>query len=70
MENNVNFRKDLLVEYLNQLVKYDSLEEFQRLYPDMESYLVEQVEKSTDTITLSKINSILAYRKKTMEIHL
>lgn len=70
MENNVNFRNDFRLEYLNQLARYQNTEEFLRVYQEMESYLVEQARVSTDVVTLEKINAILAYRKKSMELQL
>lgn len=70
MENNVNFREDLMVEYLNQLVRYGNDEEFRRVYPSMERYLIEKATKSVDKVVLGKINDILAYRKQSLEIKL
>lgn len=70
MENNVNFREDLMVEYLNQLVRYGNDEEFRRVYPSMERYLIEKATKSVDKVILGKINDILAYRKQSLEIKL
>lgn len=64
MQNNVNFRKDLIVAHLYNLISYGYNEEFTKLYSSIEGYLAEVVAKSQDTELLEKVRSIITFREK------
>ncbi len=66
METNVNFRNDLILEYLVQLAKAEKTSEFEKFYSSLEGYMVSLVDVTKDAALLSKINEILAFRKKCM----
>lgn len=68
MENNVNFRKDLIITYLSQLATLGNREEFDKFYPSVEDYLQEAMSKSKDLESLSKIHNILAFKTKSIEM--
>ena len=68
MQNNDNFRNDLIVGYLFYLTDYDYGEEFAKLFSSVEDYLNEVVISSTDKELLEQVKSIIAYREKNMRI--
>lgn len=68
MENNVNFREDLIISYLSQLVSLDNREEFDRFYPSVESYLQEALAKTKDLEVLTKIRDIISFKSKSVEM--
>lgn len=68
MQNDVNFRKNLIVGYLDNLTQYDYSEEFARLFSSVESYLKEVVANSLDKNLLEKVKRIIAYREKNLGI--
>lgn len=68
METNVNFREDLIISYLSQLVSLGNKEEFDRFYPSVENYLQQALAKSKDLESLNKIQSIISFKTKSMEM--
>lgn len=67
MKVDVNFREKLLLGYLNSLASFDYMGEFMKFYPMMETALVEMAKSSKEVNTLEKVNTIFAYRKKSIE---
>ena len=70
MENNVNFRKDLIVSYLEQLVSLGNLEEFERYYQSVETYLQEVVSSTKDLELLNKVKNIISFKTKTFGMNI
>lgn len=68
MKNNENFRDNLMVGYLDLLAKYGNKEEFISYYQPFEGKLRGLIGSSNDIEELEKINGVLAYRKKTVEL--
>ena len=70
LENNVNFRKDLIVSYLEQLVSLGNLEEFERYYQSVETYLQEVVSSTKDLELLNKVKNIISFKTKTFGMNI
>ncbi len=70
MENNVNFRKDLILSYLNELVTLDNRDEFDKFYPMVESYIQELAQSSKDLDLLNKIKNIISFKTKKLEMNI
>ncbi|MGN1372024.1 MAG: hypothetical protein ACI4XM_07125 [Candidatus Coprovivens sp.] len=70
MESNVNFRKDLIVSYLSQLVRLGNREEFDKYYQSVESYLQEVVNNSKDLGLLKKVRDIITFKTKSIDMNL
>ena len=70
MENNVNFRKDLILSYLNELVTFDNRDEFDKFYPMVESYIQELAQSSKDLDLLNKIKNIISFKTKKLEMNI
>ena len=70
MENNVNFRKDLILYYLNELVTLDNRDEFDKFYPMVESYIQELAQSSKDLDLLNKIKNIISFKTKKLEMNI
>lgn len=68
MENNVNFREDLIIGYLSQLVSLGNREEFDKFYPSVENYLQEALAKAEDLEVLTKIRDIISFKSKSVEM--
>lgn len=68
MENNVNFREDLIISYLSQLVSLDNRTEFDKFYPSVENYLQEALAKTKDLEVLTKIRDIISFKSKSVEM--
>ena len=68
MENNINFREDLIIGYLSQLVSIGNREEFDRFYPSVEGYLQEALVKSEDLEVLTKIRDIISFESKSIDM--
>lgn len=68
MENNFNFREDLIISYLSQLVSLGNREEFDKFYPSVEGYLQEALNKSEDLEFLNKIRDIISFKSKSVEM--
>lgn len=70
MENNVNFRKDLIVSYLDQLVSLGNSEEFEKYYQSVETYLQEVVSCTNDLELLNKVKNIISFKTKTFGMNI
>ena len=68
MKNNVNFRKDLIIGYLDALTNFDYGDEFNRLFASAEDYLKEIVAGSNDRELLERVRRIIAFKEKKKEI--
>jgi hypothetical protein len=68
LENNVNFREDLIISYLSQLVSLDNRTEFDKFYPSVENYLQEALAKTKDLEVLTKIRDIISFKSKSVEM--
>lgn len=63
MKNNNNFRDNLLIDYLDLLVKSNNRDEFVRVYESIATKMRDLIKSSEDIQILNKINGILAYQK-------
>lgn len=70
MENNVNFRNDLIISYLSQLVSLDNREEFDKYYQSVETYLQEVVNNSRDLELLNKVKNIISFKTKSIGMNI
>lgn len=68
MKNNDTYREDLLISYLDMLAKQDNKDEFLKFYSSIESQIRNIISSSQDINLLSRINSVLAYRKNSVEL--
>ncbi len=68
MQNNVNFRNDLAIGYLDSLAEYDHREEFNEEFSKMEDYIKEIVATSKNRDLLERIRRIIAYKEKNKEM--
>ncbi len=68
MQNNVSFRKDLIVGYLDSLTSFSYSEEFDRLFSGVENYLKEIIVKSKNRDLLERVRRIIEFKEKNKEI--
>lgn len=68
LKNNDTYREDLLISYLDMLAKQDNKDEFLKFYSSIESQIRNIISSSQDINLLSRINSVLAYRKNSVEL--
>lgn len=68
MENNVNFRNDLIISYLDRLVSFDDRTEFDKFYPSVEDYIKGIVSSSKNVEQLNKIKNIVTFKAKVTEM--
>lgn len=70
MENNVNFRKDLIINYLSQLASLDNREEFDKYYQSVETYLQEVINNSRNLELLNKVKDIISFKTKSIGMNI
>ena len=70
MENNVNFRKDLILSYLSKLAILENRDEFDKFYPMVENYIQELAQSSKDLELLNKIKNIVSFKTKKLEMNI
>lgn len=70
MENNVNFRKDLIISYLSQLASLGNREEFDKYYQSVESYLQEVINNSRNLELLNKVKDIISFKTKSIGMNI
>ncbi len=70
MENNVNFRKDLILSYLSELAILENRDEFDKFYPMVENYIQELAQSSKDLDLLNKIKNIISFKTKKLEMNI
>ncbi|HAB67611.1 MAG TPA: hypothetical protein DCE23_09625 [Firmicutes bacterium] len=63
MKNNNNFRDNLLIDYLDLLVKSNNRDEFVKVYESIATKMRDLIKSAEDIQFLNKINGILAYQK-------
>ncbi len=64
MKNDVQFRSKLLVEYLYKLVSLGEREQFDKYFPEAETYMKDRVyDKSCTKEELEKLHSIVDFRQ-------
>lgn len=70
LENNVNFRKDLILSYLSELAILENRDEFDKFYPMVENYIQELAQSSKDLDLLNKIKNIISFKTKKLEMNI
>ena len=70
LENNVNFRKDLILSYLSELAILENRDEFDKFYPMVENYIQELAQSSKDLELLNKIKNIISFKTKKLEMNI
>jgi hypothetical protein len=70
LENNVNFRNDLIISYLIKLVSLDNREEFEKYYQSVEHYIESMVSNCKDIDILNNIRDIITYKTKVIEMNI
>lgn len=63
LKNNNNFRDNLLIDYLDLLVKSNNRDEFVKVYESIATKMRDLIKSAEDIQFLNKINGILAYQK-------
>ena len=70
MENNFNFRKDLIISYLSQLATFGNREEFDKYYQSVETYLQEVINNSRNLELLNKVKDIISFKTKSIGMNI
>lgn len=68
MENNVHFKEQLTIAYLCDLAKVGNVDEFNKLYPSVASYIKEVIDKSKDLRLLNRVKTVVAFKSKSLEM--
>lgn len=68
MQNNINFRNDLIIGYLDALTNFDYGEEFNKMFSRVEDYLKEVVASSKNRELLERVRRIIAFKEKNKEM--
>lgn len=68
MHNNNEFKQHLLISYLALLADKNYIAEFDRLFPQVETFLQSLVANSDNKELLIKVEKIVSFRNKAMQI--
>ena len=70
MKNDVNFRENLIIQYLANLVRYDERSVFNEYYEKIQGYLQKVVENPESVEQLDAVRKIISYKKneKVLEV--
>lgn len=70
MDNNVNFRNDLIVSYLDKLATLGNRDEFEKYYQSVEEYIEKIVSSCRDVELLNKIKNIITFKTKVIGMNI